>query len=473
MLKLPKLFFSSSKYPKPNIVKESIPVLEEELHVLTKDAPLLNTTAPCQNLCLLDRKEVQVGELLGEGQFASVYHVTGLSLRAEEKMASTVALGSLSPEDHGKRKIFVQAFNKFHQSQEVQLVPSSSSSHSSSHTHDHANHCHRYAIKHMKRDLLISSARRRKRRHKRYGTSDAAAAASGTGGDTIDLPLDQQFQLAAADLIVEAMYLSRLRHPHVIGIRGMAAGGASAFANGRYDSFFLILDKLSETLHRRIRHWRKTMGNPRESMLAIKTYYAYQMALALEYLHKQRIIFRDLKPSNAGFKEGHDEQLQIFDFGLCRELPKPSSASHDDPNEVFFMTAAGTHRYMAVEILQGDKYSLKADTYSLGMVFYELLAQEAPFSNLDEADIEMLVCERRHRPHHFFGCVVPLSIQKLLDDTWAHEIEDRLTMSQAVARLEDILATTFQKRLRENARGIKVMEDTSSISEEEKAPTVT
>lgn len=462
LVKLPKLLLSSSKYPKPKIVKESIPVLEEELHVLTQDAPLLDTTGMCENMCFLDRKEVLVGDLLGEGQFARVYHVTELSLRAEEKLASTATLVNLSPDDHGKREVFVQDFNACQQAQEVQLLSSSSSSHN----HNHANHCHKYAIKHLKRDLLISpTTRRRKRNHKRYG---ACAKASPTGGGTAsDLPLEQQFQLAAADLVVEAMYLSRLRHPHVISIRGMAAGGASAFANGRYDSFFLILDKLSGTLHERIRHWRNTPGQPRESLLPTKTYYAYQMALALEYLHKRRIIFRDLKPSNAGFKEGYDDQLQIFDFGLCRELPK---SSLDDPNEVYFMTAAGTHRYMAVEILQGKKYSLKADTYSFAMVFYEMLAQEAPFSKFDEADLEMLVCERKHRPHHFFGCVVPQSIQKLLGDAWEHEIDDRITMSQVVTRLEDILATTFHQRLRENAIGVKVMEDTTG-SGEEKAPT--
>ena len=466
LMKLPKLLLSSSKYPKPKIVKDSIPVLEEELHILTQDASILDTTAMCETLCLLDRKEVLVGNLLGEGQFASVYHVAGLSLRAEEKLASTATLVNLSPDDHGKREVFVQDFNACQQSQEVQLLSSSSSSHDVS--HHHTNHCHQYAIKHLKRELLISpTARRRKRNHKRYG---ASAKGPATGGATAtDMPLDQQFQLAATDLVVEALYLSRLRHPHVISIRGMAAGGPSAFANGRYDSFFLILDKLSGTLHQRIRHWRHTMGQPRESLLPTKTYYAYQMALALEYLHKQRIIFRDLKPSNAGFREGCDDQLQIFDFGLCRELPKSSS---DDPNEVYFMTAAGTHRYMAVEILQGKNYSLKADTYSFAMVFYELLAQEAPFSKFDEADLEMLVCERKHRPHHFFGCVVPQSIQKLLGDAWEHETEDRLTMSQVVTRLEDVLATTFNKRLRENANGVKVMEDASG-SREEKAPMTT
>ena len=430
-------------------------MLDEELHVLTQDAPFIDAASPSKAICLLDRKEVQVGELLGQGQFASVFNVTEFSLRPEEKLISSRI--QLSKDDLSKRESFVQDFTVCQQSQ------SSSSSSSCSHNHHNTKKCHRYAIKHLKRDLLVAPGRRR-RDHKRYGTS---AAADG-GGDS-DLPLDQQFQLAAADLIVEALYLSRLRHPHIMSIRGMAAGGPAAFSNGRYDSYFLILDKLSETLHQRIRHWKHTMGQPRESQLQTKTHYAYQMAQALEYLHEQRIIFRDLKPSNIGFKE-EDDQLQIFDFGLCRELPK--SQHPDDPDEVYFMTAAGTHRYMAVEILKGEKYSLKADTYSFAMVFYELLAQEAPFSNLDEADHEMLVCEPKHRPHHFFGCVVPQSIQKLLGDAWEHEIKDRLSMSQVVSRLEDILTNTFHRELRDGPDGVKILQECDD-SEEETAPTKT
>ena len=250
LMKLPKLLSLSNKYPRPKIVKDSIPLLDEELHVLTQDAPFIDAASPSKAICLLDRKEVQVGELLGQGQFASVFNVTEFSLRPEEKLISSRI--QLSKDDLSKRESFVQDFTVCQQSQ------SSSSSSSCSHNHHNTKKCHRYAIKHLKRDLLVAPGRRR-RDHKRYGTS-AAAAADG-GGDS-DLPLDQQFQLAAADLIVEALYLSRLRHPHIMSIRGMAAGGPAAFSNGRYDSYFLILDKLSETLHQRIRHWKHTMGQP-------------------------------------------------------------------------------------------------------------------------------------------------------------------------------------------------------------------
>jgi serine/threonine protein kinase len=146
--------------------------------------------------------------------------------------------------------------------------------------------------------------------------------------------------------------------------------------------------------------------------------------------------------------------LQIFDFGLCRELPPGPENSNDD---LYFMTAAGTQRYMAPEVLMGNEYNLRADVYSWAMVYYECLAQEAPFHNLSDKDHRTLVCERHHRPHHFFGCVVPQSIQKLLGQAWEHDIHKRLTMQDTVVKLQDILVHTFQQTLTEGPDGVQVL----------------
>jgi len=479
LLKLPKAILNAGKYPKPKIVKDAIPLLDDELQVLTRDAPFIEANAPNPNIVLLDRKEVIVGEMLGQGQFAHVFSVQNFELRPPASPSATTASSSststampttiastastATKAEQAKRHTFVQEYNN-HQSD------------------CHSQHCcRRYAIKHLKRDLLLTPARRRimtlrlkASNNKKAKTANSNAAAAGEpaipeADVDAELPMDQQFQLAAADLVVEALYLSRLQHKHIVAVRGLSAGGTTAFGNGRYDSYFLILDKLAETLDQRIRNWRQTMGSPQEAQLMTKTYYAFQMAQALEYLHRRRIVFRDLKPSNIGFTEQNDQVLQIFDFGLCRELPPRTAAGavygdDGDPNEVYFMTAAGTHRYMAVEVLMGQQYNAKADVYSFAMVFYELLAQEAPFLNFDDQHHRMLVCERKHRPNHFFGCVVPQSIHQLLADAWEHEIADRLTMKQVVTRLEDVLVNTFQQTVQEGPDGVKVLEEDTNRS---------
>jgi hypothetical protein len=247
---------TTSSKPQKRLVKSSIPILDDEIRVMTQDAPFIESTNPDESICLLDRSEVQVGKLLGQGQFSKVFSVTSIELISDADdtlhvATSTAAESPLSEsmakqEEQNKRQGFLEDFCQ-----------------------------HRYAVKHLKKDLL-------KRKGKQTKTE-----------------MEQQFQLAAADLVVEALYLSRLSHPHILKVKAMANNGTQAFSNGRFDSYFLILDKLSETLDERIRTWRHLYRQPQEAHLCVKTYYALQMAQALAYLHERRILFRDLKVSKS------------------------------------------------------------------------------------------------------------------------------------------------------------------------------
>lgn len=164
------------------------------------------------------------------------------------------------------------------------------------------------------------------------------------------------FRLAAAELAVEAHMLASFDHPNVMKIRGWAANGVASFNDGRHDSFFLLLDRLDETLDQRIEMWQRNQnystvqnstssGNimtdiwrrfsavPAEQTLLCPTTMekigvSIEIASALAYLHSVGVIFRDLKPNNIGFLNG---RVQLFDFGLSRELPQPNL---DEPFEM-------------------------------------------------------------------------------------------------------------------------------------------
>lgn len=243
------------------------------------------------------------------------------------------------------------------------------------------------------------------------------------------------FNSAAADAIVEGMYLAKLNHPNILKLRAVAKDGPGAFADGQYDSFFFLTDRLTDVLDSRVGKWRTQYGKmPPEKLIPRKTSYALQLANALMYLHDRRIIFRDLKPQNIGFKGEHTTQL--FDFGLCRELPPEEDARGDD--KVFMMSGAGTRRYMAVEIFIDRKYNLKADVYGMTMIYYEMLAQLKPFAKFTRDEHQEYVCEGGERPpvdkYH-----LPKTIEKFLDQGWHQEVSQRLTMEEARQGLKDIL----------------------------------
>mgnify|MGYP005853466019 CR=1 FL=1 len=100
-----------------------------------------------------------------------------------------------------------------------------------------------------------------------------------------------EFGNAIADLVVEAKYLTRMDHPNILKIHGLPIGGTAAFDSGRFDSYFLLVDRLESTLEQRISQWQRE-GPPDPKKVPRKTNYALQIANALYYLHQRRIIYR-------------------------------------------------------------------------------------------------------------------------------------------------------------------------------------
>jgi serine/threonine protein kinase len=143
----------------------------------------------------------------------------------------------------------------------------------------------------------------------------------------------KKFANGAIDLALEAAFLSSLDHPNILKIHGVASDGPDAYARGRHDSFFIIVDRLHETLQDRIVTWRKQhkhlksawgrmtdkKGKKQDKLMADRLKVAFHIASALNYLHSRGLLYRDLKPTNIGF--GLDDEVKLFDFGLCRELP--------------------------------------------------------------------------------------------------------------------------------------------------------
>ncbi|CEH15782.1 candidate protein kinase c [Ceraceosorus bombacis] len=105
-------------------------------------------------------------------------------------------------------------------------------------------------------------------------------------------------------------------------------------------------------------------------------FYAAEVLLALEYFHKQGIIYRDLKLDNILLTlDGH---IKVADYGLCKEdmwYGKTTS------------TFCGTPEFMAPEILLEQRYGRAVDWWAFGILIYEMLLGQAPFRGDDEDEI--------------------------------------------------------------------------------------
>ena len=165
------------------------------------------------------------------------------------------------------------------------------------------------------------------------------------------------FKHGAADLAVEAYFLQALDHPNIVKLHGITAGSVETnVATGKECGFFILVDRLYDTLEHKIDAWRKEQNEneSRTSFMGRRSHdykeakraeliercnIALSIARGMQYLHSLNIVFRDLKPDNIGFDK--DGVLKLFDFGLAKEL------KHAHADGTYELTGhTGSRRYM-------------------------------------------------------------------------------------------------------------------------------
>uniref|UniRef100_A0A1I7V6I0 Protein kinase C n=1 Tax=Loa loa TaxID=7209 RepID=A0A1I7V6I0_LOALO len=105
-------------------------------------------------------------------------------------------------------------------------------------------------------------------------------------------------------------------------------------------------------------------------------FYAACVLLGLEFLHANNIIYRDLKLDNLLLdREGY---VKLADFGLCKEGMGPADRTS---------TFCGTPEFLAPEVLTENSYTRAIDWWGLGVLIFEMLVGEPPFSGEDEEEI--------------------------------------------------------------------------------------
>lgn len=161
----------------------------------------------------------------------------------------------------------------------------------------------------------------------------------------------------------EARLLARLNHPNIVVV----------FDFGREGDFFYLLMEFVEGGNLRLAMRSEKISS--EKALKIVP----EICEALQFAHDQGVLHRDIKPENILIDT--NGRIKIADFGIAK-LVDESKASLTKLTG--HGAAIGTPHYMAPEqVEQPSEVDHRADIYSLGVVFYELLTGELPLGRFD------------------------------------------------------------------------------------------
>jgi len=306
---------------------------------------------------------------------------------------------------------------------------------------------------------------------------------------------------AITHLVRETKILQQFghEHQHLLTLRGTPVNNEEVFLNAaaQWDSFFLLTDRISETLGQRIHRWRQEHvdrpdgGTDDKAVKPVKEWihpqhvpvatspvlrpasdefkqklaYAQNMASALAFLHSKQIIVRNLSPDSIGFLAS-DDTLQLMDVGQALQvdyglnevssLTKPhiildptGMLQQQQTEALFKMTPGHVLRYMAPEVLvhlPSLKCCYGVDSYSWAMVCFAMFTLSEPFATLKPGQHLRHVCfQRPSRRPHLALYKFPKMLVYLLQKAWHEDVQKRIDMIQIDQKLQQMMSGTEKR----------------------------
>ena len=218
---------------------------------------------------------------------------------------------------------------------------------------------------------------------------------------------DDKLQDIKSRFFREAESTGRLSHPNIVTI----------YDAGEEQGLGYIAMELIEGTP--LKQWARkpNLLQINEVLLIMAT-----VAEALDYAHQQGVVHRDIKPANIMLTK--DRVVKVMDFGIA----KMASTSKTQTNIVL-----GTPTYMSPEQIAGKKVDGRSDIFSLGIVLFELLTGQLPFT---ADNLSAVLFSIAHHPHPAIRTLkpdLPLMVQEVVDRALQKELPHRYRRAEEMA----------------------------------------